>query len=128
MYLAVQDEMSSIGELCGIYGLSKNHLAKAVHKLARLGYVESVRGKKGGIRLAAEPASINIGAVVRKLEPGFDLVECFDEGKNTCLLSPACRLQAVFSKATRTFQDTLAQYTLADVIRNRSKLESLVKQ
>jgi Rrf2 family nitric oxide-sensitive transcriptional repressor len=72
-------------------------------------------GRNGGVRLAADPSKINLGAVVRKTEPNFKIVECFDLETNTCPIVPICKLRGVLGKALEGFFDVLAGYTLADL-------------
>lgn len=80
IYLAVQKEgqtLVNISDIAGSYDISKSHLTKIIHKLGQLGYIESVRGKNGGIRLARAPDDINLGVLIKQIEPDFELVECF---------------------------------------------------
>jgi Rrf2 family nitric oxide-sensitive transcriptional repressor len=101
MYLGVRrDELVTIGEIAAAYGISENHLMKVVHFLARQGYVETVRGKGGGLRLAMAPEDIGVGEVVRGTEESLALVECFDAEQSQCNIAPACLLKGVFKKAS----------------------------
>lgn len=91
LYLGRQPErLASIAEIAGAYAISQNHLMKVVNDLVNAGYLESVRGRNGGIRLARAPDEINVGALVRHTEGGFDLVDC-----ESCLIAPACGLTSV---------------------------------
>ena len=117
VYLALHPgRLCTVAEIAGGYGISLNHLTKVVQRLAARGYIETVRGKGGGLRLAREPAMIRVGAVVRDMEERFDLVECLDAGRQGCPLLPACALKAVLSEANRNFLATLDARTLADVL------------
>lgn len=83
MYLAVKpDALATIQEVAEAYGISRNHLMKIAQELGRGGFVETVRGRGGGLRLRTDPASIVIGDVVRATEDDFRLVECFDPTRN----------------------------------------------
>ncbi len=113
---------ATISEIAQSYGISRNHLVKVVHNLANLGFIDTVRGRSGGMILALVPALINIGDVVRKTEPDFDIVECFNETTNTCPISPSCALIKVLKIARNRFIETLDEYTLADVVANASQL------
>ena len=87
-----------------------------VHQLGLQGYIETARGKGGGFRLARRPALIGIGDVVRDMESGFELAECFKPGNVACGLLPACALKPVLVEAGRAFLARLDQYTLADLL------------
>jgi len=116
IYLAVQgDRLSTIKEIAESYDISKNHLMKIVHQLNRKGYIETVRGKNGGMRLQMAPRDINIGILVRETEEDLNIVECFS-AKDACKISPVCGLRGMFGEAMDAFLKTLDQYTLEDVI------------
>ncbi len=117
LYLAARNErLVTISELSQAYGISRNHLVKVVHRLAQCGWIETFRGKGGGMRLAFPPEQINVGAIVRQMEPHMHLLECFDASANTCSISPVCTLKRVMYQARRAFMDVLDQYTLADAL------------
>jgi Rrf2 family nitric oxide-sensitive transcriptional repressor len=127
MYLGVHgDRLATIGEIARAYGVSENHLMKVVHHLAQHGYIETIRGKGGGMRLARAPGQINIGAVVRQSEDSFGFVECFDRDTSDCRIAPACSLKHVLVEALESFFATLDRYTLADLLSNRSRLAKLL--
>jgi Rrf2 family nitric oxide-sensitive transcriptional repressor len=108
--------LSKIAQIADAYDISVNHLMKIVNRLASRGYVETIRGKGGGLRLARAPELINIGEVVRAMEERFDIVECFSAKHQDCPLLPNCALKKVLSAASRNFLATLDAYTLANVI------------
>lgn len=120
MYLAnlPDNHLSNIQEITDAYHISNNHLVKVVHQLGKLGYVETLRGRSGGIRLALAPQEINIGRLVRQTEEDFYLVECFNADKNHCFITPECRLRSIFAEAMQAFLAVLDSYTLADIARN----------
>lgn len=122
MFLATVDRSSTIGEIAETFGISRNHLVKVVHHLAREGFIASSRGKSGGIALARSSRHIRIGDVVRAMEPRFRLAECFEPETNRCPITPVCRLAGVLKEAERAFLAVLDQYTLYDVVRNRDAL------
>lgn len=118
MYLATnRDRLVTIAEIADVHGISKNHLMKVVHQLGVSGMVETVRGRKGGLRLNHEPAEINIGDVVRNTETDFHMAECFDPSGNTCLYSPACALKDVLCSATAAYLGILDGVTLQSLIK-----------
>jgi len=116
MHLAARpDRLASISEIARGYGISQNHLMKVVHDLRKAGYLTAVRGRSGGIRLARPPSEINVGAVVRHTEEGFDLVDC-----GSCIIARACGLTGVLTEAVRAFLDVLDRHTLADLVDSRA--------
>ena len=124
LYLGARpDRLCSIGEVAQAYGISQNHLMKVVNQLARSGDVESVRGRSGGIRLGRPPEEINIGALIRQTEDGFDLVDC-----GGCVVEPACGLTGVLKEALGAFLAVLDRYTLADLLTKRRDLASLFER
>jgi Rrf2 family nitric oxide-sensitive transcriptional repressor len=123
LYLGAQpDRVCSIAEIARAYDISQNHLMKVAHDLGKAGYVEGIRGRSGGIRLAKPANRINVGAVVRHTEEGFDLADC-----GTCVIAPACGLTGVLAEALTAFMAVLDRYTLADLLKKRSKLMDLFK-
>ncbi|ODN43587.1 Rrf2 family transcriptional regulator [Piscirickettsia litoralis] len=124
IFLACKKESSSIDEISKNYDLSVNHMRKVIHKLGQLGYIQTSRGKGGGVKLLQRPENINLGVVIRQLEPNFDLVECFTHARPGCKISPACRLKEILAEALNSFLAVFEAYSLADVL---SQEEELVK-
>ncbi len=110
------DRLSTISEVAASYRISENHLMKVVNHLATVGYVGTLRGKGGGMKLARAPHLINIGEVVRDCEDSMALVECFDPQQRTCPLLPACTLKSILSEAKKNFLATLDAYSLQDML------------
>lgn len=124
IYLGARpDELCSIPEIARAYGISQNHLMKVVNDLGHAGYISSVRGRFGGIRLARPPEEINIGAVVRQTEEGFDLVDC-----GACVIAPACGFTSVLDEALQAFMAVLDRHTLADLATRKTGLARLFLQ
>jgi Rrf2 family transcriptional regulator, nitric oxide-sensitive transcriptional repressor len=127
IYLKLRDQrQATIQEIAEAYGISRNHLMKVVQKLARLGFVDAARGRGGGLTLARRPAEINLGDVVRKTEPHFNIAECFDMETNTCPIVPACDLKRILAEAQKAFLRALDQYTLEDLGKRRKQLLPLL--
>ena len=121
MYAALKRHTpSAVPEIARAYGASYDHLKKVAAELCRRGYLEPVRGRNGGFRLAKDPGEIRIGEVIRQTEGETALVECFDPATNTCPLLTACRLRVALQEALAAFFDVLDRYTLADLIRHPS--------
>lgn len=117
-----EERLATIRDIATAYGISQNHLTKVMHHLAKQGYVDTTRGRGGGLRLARAPEAINVGAVVRATEVDLAVVECFDEGNLKCPIAPVCALQGVLAHAVRAFFAVLDSQTLADLIRPNAKL------
>jgi Rrf2 family transcriptional regulator, nitric oxide-sensitive transcriptional repressor len=129
MYLGVRGhEFATINEISEAYGVSHNHLMKVVQHLAEKGYVETVRGKGGGIRLARQADFINLGDVVRDCEQTVAIVECFNPVNTQCPLLPACVLRTALNNATKQFFATLDGYTIADLVGKRDLFSSAKTQ
>lgn len=127
MFLAVRGEkLATIAEIAKAYGISKNHLMKVAHQLGLAGYVETVRGKGGGLRLARRPEDVVLGEVVRRTEPDLALVPCFDPDDASCAIFSGCVLRGVLSEARDAFLMALDRHTLADLVRPRAPLRKLL--
>ncbi len=115
MYAAASDRrLVTIDETTAAYGISRAHLMKVVTLLVREGFLEGVRGRSGGFRLARPAEEIRLGDVLRVTEPDFEMVECFGAGKS-CAVIGACRLPGVIQKGLGAFLEVLDRRTLADV-------------
>lgn len=115
MHLAAKpDRLASIGEIARTYRISHNHLMKVVQDLRQEGYLDAVRGRSGGVRLARPATEIRVGDVVRHTEGGFALVDC-----GSCVIAPACSLTGALREALTAFMAVLDGYTLADLVVER---------
>lgn len=127
MYLALHpDRRPTIAEIAERYGVSKAHLMKVVYQLGLKGYVETTRGKGGGLRLARRLEDVTVGEIVRLTEPDMNLVACFGAGEPSCVIAPACRLKGKLGEARAAFLKVLDDCTLAEVMGNRPALEALL--
>lgn len=109
------ERLCTIAEVAEVYGISQAHLMKVTHQLGLAGWLSTVRGKGGGMRLALPAEQINLGEVVRSIEPDFFLVECLATD-NTCSISGRCGLTRIFDQALGAFLSELDAHTLADVL------------
>lgn len=117
--------LCTIRDIAALQRVSENHLMKVVHQLGRQGFVETVRGNRGGIRLARPPEAIAIGDVVRRFEENMALVECFaTTGERRCRIEPACVLKGAFGRALGVFLKELDTVTLADIVAPREALKA----
>ena len=126
LYLAVKDEeRATINEIADTFSISRNHLMKIVQELSHKGYLTAIRGKSGGLLLGRRPETISLGTLVRDTEHEMALVECFRDD-NTCVITPACRLQPILAEALTAFLSVLDQYTLADLLADRTSQLSIL--
>jgi Rrf2 family nitric oxide-sensitive transcriptional repressor len=126
IYLAARPgTVVTIADIASAYAISGNHLMKVVHQLGLAGDITTTRGQRGGLRLARDPASINIGAVVRRTEPDLDLVVCFGEARS-CVITDDCVLRHALGDALQAFLAVLDRYTLADLAEPRQRLARLL--
>ncbi|MEW9807112.1 Rrf2 family transcriptional regulator [Mesorhizobium sp. ZMM04-5] len=127
IYLALhKGRPCRITDVATAYDISRNHLLKVGLKLGRLGYLDTTRGRAGGIALARRPEDINLGEVVRQMEDDFALTTCMRTDGGACVISPACALKRVVGKALDAFLAVFDGFTLADITRNRSELSALL--
>ena len=127
MFLALRgDGLATIAEIAKAYGISKNHLMKVAHQLGLAGYIETVRGKGGGLRLARRPQDIVLGEVVRRTEPDMALVPCLAPNDASCAIYSSCALRGVLSEAGDAFLLVLDKHTLADLVHPRAPLQKLL--
>jgi Rrf2 family nitric oxide-sensitive transcriptional repressor len=127
MYLAVkQDGLATIGEVAASYGISRNHLMKVAHQLGVAGYVETVRGRSGGLRLAKPADEIGLGEIVRYTEQDMALVPCLYPVAADCTIAPCCGLRGALGRAAAAFVAVLDEYSLGDLVKPRARLRKLL--
>jgi Rrf2 family nitric oxide-sensitive transcriptional repressor len=121
------EEPCTIPTISRQYGISRNHLIKIVHHLSQTGYLTTSRGKGGGLRLAKPASEIRIGDVIRDAENHFHIVPCFSAAKKgDCAIEPACCLKRVLKEAVQAFLAVTDEYTLADLLRPKRRLQVLL--
>lgn len=124
IHLALNDDrLCSIGEISRTYEVSHNHLMKVVNALAHDGFIETVRGRAGGMRLARPADEITVGEVVRRTEEGFQLADC-----SSCALSPACGLTGVLAKGMQAMMMVFDSFTVADLLTDRNAMRQLMNR
>lgn len=119
------DRLVTIEEVADRFHISKNHLMKVAYQLGQAEYLETVRGRNGGLRLGKAPDQIVVGDVVRTMEPDFAVVEC-ESPTGYCRIAPCCTLRSAMREAVQAFLEKLDQYTLEDLLRPRSRLGQLL--
>jgi Rrf2 family nitric oxide-sensitive transcriptional repressor len=127
MYLALkQDGLATISEIAARYGISKNHLMKVAYRLGTAGYIDTVRGRGGGLRLAKSAEAIGLGDIVRQTEPDMALVPCFKPVEANCAILPSCALRGALGRAGAAFLRVLDEYSLGDLVKQRAPLRNLL--
>lgn len=127
MYLALKsDGLSTIAEIAGSYDVSEAHLMKVVHQLGVAGYIETVRGRGGGLRLARPAEAIGLAEVIRMTEPDMAVVSCLKPLNAPCKINPCCVLKRAMERAQQAFMDVLEGYTLADLVVPSGRLSNLL--
>jgi Rrf2 family nitric oxide-sensitive transcriptional repressor len=119
------DRLVTIEEVADRFGISKNHLMKVAYQLGQAEYLETVRGRNGGLRLGKAPDQIVVGEVVRTMEPDFAVVECQNPA-GYCKIAPCCTLRFAMREAVEAFLEKLDQYTLENLLRPKAKLRRLL--
>jgi Rrf2 family transcriptional regulator, nitric oxide-sensitive transcriptional repressor len=127
LYAALKpSQLCTIPELARHFDISRGHLMKVVHGLARTGYLQTTRGKNGGFRLARPPGDIGVGEVVRDMEPELGVLGCLQDKAGYCRIEECCVLRRALRDATAAFLATLDRYTIADLIEPRRALLGLL--
>ena len=126
MFCASKQELARVGEIAEFYGLPEKFLFKILGGLTKAGFMETVRGRNGGIRLARPAEEISLGDVVREMEENFEMAECFKEGEVTCPLVATCGLNSALSRALAAFLNVLDEYTIADLTKKEHNINVLL--
>ncbi len=121
-----KDALCTIQDVANAYGISKNHLMKVAYHLGRHGFIETVRGRNGGLRLARPASDIKLGDVVRALEDDLTMVECFAPQTNQCQIARVCGLRGVLGEALAAYMAVLDRQSLADLLRRTAPLEKIL--
>lgn len=122
MYLGIQHgELVKISDIANAYDISENHLTKVVHQLAQKKYIETVRGKGGGLRLVRDPKTINIGEMIRDSEGDAGFLPCL-VSEGACCIQSTCKLMGILREAQVALYAVLDKYTLADLLTPQERL------
>ena len=123
MYCGVHPErLVTIPEIATAFGLSRAHLLKSARQLGQLGYLQTIRGRNGGIRLALAPEQMVVGDIVRALEDTSEFVECFNPARNQCRIAGVCKLSGLLRRGLQRFYEELDTMTLADLVSDGEEL------
>lgn len=129
MYLGLRrGEVVPIVEIADAYGVSKHYMMKVMNELVQLGYIDAVRGRHGGVRLAKRPSDVKLGKLIRQTEPGPGVLECVESGTHSdCPIVGACQLRKLFAEAQTEFYRVLDRHTLADLIERPDPLVRVLR-
>jgi len=129
MFCAVNpDRIINKAQIAISCNASENHLGHVVNQLGQFGYLETLRGRRGGVKLARKPSEISIGDVFRKFESDVPVAECFAGKDNTCPLSRVCRLRANIGCAVQAFYNHLDGVMLDELVDDNDGLTDLLEQ
>jgi Rrf2 family nitric oxide-sensitive transcriptional repressor len=120
------DVLATIGEIVRHFDISEGHVMKVVHALGKAGYLETVRGKNGGVRLARKQSQINVGAVVRDMEEELGVLGCLQGERGFCRIEDCCVLRSALRDATNAFLAVLDRFTIEDLVKPRRPLARLL--
>ncbi|MEP2943518.1 MAG: iron-responsive transcriptional regulator RirA [Hyphomicrobiales bacterium] len=127
MYCAANaDGLSKVATIAKVYDVSEYFLFKILQPLVESGYIETVRGRSGGIRMAKSAADITLGEVIRAAEDKFIMAECFEEDATSCPLLSSCAFNSALSEALGAFFKVLDSYTIEDLVVNKSRVRELL--
>lgn len=127
MFCHSKDERATVKEIAGFYGLPERFLFNILLKLTAAGYVETVRGRGGGIKLAKPAEQMMLGDVVRTIEENFEMAECFEAGGTDCPLINTCGLSRALTEALASFFETLNRYSIADLTGSEFNIDVLMR-
>jgi Rrf2 family protein len=122
LYLSEEpSRVATVNEIAKAMAMSPDHLLKVIKRLVELEYVRTIRGRKGGVRLAKPPDAINVAEVVRATEDNLALVPCFDPMSEVrCPISDNCGLAGCLDEALRSFFGVLGRYSIADLAKQHA--------
>lgn len=112
-----------LGEIAKRQGVSVKYLEQIIIPLKKAHYIESVRGSKGGHKLAKPPDEITVAEIVAILEDGVSLVECV-ENIEVCDRADICPTRLLWKEASAAMFDRLEATTLADLVERAKAMES----
>ncbi len=123
IYCAINaPDLSRIADIARAHAISELFLFKLIKPLVEGGLIETVRGRKGGIRLGRPAGEITLLDAVKLTEENFALAECFEGSDVHCPLADSCDLSGALHEALRAFFDVLDSYTIADLADRRTSL------
>ena len=129
MYLGARGDVGEvvpIQDIADAYGVSRHYLLKVANELSRLGYIDAVRGRGGGVRLVVDLADVRLGDVVRQTEPERGVLDCVGKDESECPIHEACGFRRILGEAQAHFYQILDRYTLADALGSHGGVSKLL--
>ncbi|MCB1457690.1 MAG: Rrf2 family transcriptional regulator, partial [Nitratireductor sp.] len=127
MFCHSKGELATVKEIAAFYALPERFLFNILQRLTAKGYVETVRGRGGGIRLARPAETIWLGEVVRDIEESFEMAECFEEKGSDCPLINSCGMNRALRDALAAFFEALNRHSIADLTGNKYNIDVLMR-
>ena len=124
----------TLHEIAAAEGLSVPYAAKLLSVLRQAGFLDSVRGRSGGYRLALPPQQIGLGSLLLTLgdplfdEPGYcERHAGTAEGVNGCVHNNDCSLRSLWQTLEQWMRHSLDQVTLADLMQKNVSIAELLR-
>ena len=131
LHLARRDPVLAVSarEVASLEGLPAHYCEKIFQQLRQADLVESVRGAAGGFRLARAPERISLKEVVEATEGRTFHVNCSEHpvDRSRCQTDHACSLRPVWRALQARIDALLGGISIADLLREESEVQELVK-
>ena len=115
-----EGKLASAREIAKLFSVPVSLLMNVLKELAAAGYVESVRGSRGGYRLACRPEEVSLAEIIGQLEGPPRLAECITdqagEDECTCQVMANCPIFDPVHRVHRRLNDFLKEVTLAEIV------------
>jgi FeS assembly SUF system regulator len=102
-------------EIASATNLPAPAASKVLARLCRAGLVTSVRGTKGGYRLARAAEDISVGAIVHALDGAVAITQCIKSGRGGCEIEVACPSRSGLNRINVAVKKALDDVSLADI-------------
>lgn len=115
------DECVKVKDIAARQGISKKYLEQIIAVLNKAGYVTSIRGARGGYRLAGEPKKYTVGMILRLTEGSMAPVACLEENAPECERCERCETLDVWKEIYAAVNQVIDNVTLADLMEKKKK-------
>ena len=105
----------TLREIAERQGISEKYLESIVKALVRAGYLDGLRGKGGGYRLARGAEEMNVFEVLRVMEGDLVPVACLEDGHRPCERSASCRTLPLWKGLDEVVRGYLSGFTIRDL-------------